>query len=624
MATGPGFRHNPNPILRTAGLNTNSPSLNKPRPPSLGIRANMARWAAGLVLALTLITALACGGEEAATESVMEEAPPNTTEATRNTEAAPGAAPTATSPVLSQTRQRSPARTQGAQDPTETALTSPMPQPSATKKATETPLPRTTEPPATPTPTTVPTPEGPPCFEPKAAAQVKMPPAQTSAETDKAALEALFNATDGERWETSQTWMTRRPLMQWHGVSTNDQGRVTELSLTSVRGELPPELGNLTELEVLILSNSSVTLPPEFGNLTKLERFGLIEESSFGDHLIPEWGNLVNLRKLDFSGMNLEGAIPVELGNLTNLQSLNLADNRLCGELPGELGNLASLSLLNLSGNKLSGEIPSSFRGLTGVTWMYLSNNLLSGELPPWLLNLPRLSELRLSNNQLSGELPPELDYLATVRVFLQGNPLEGCVSQYMRRYVLGESIHLEDCTPADNPEDVETLIALDPYLPSPRFADALTRRGSSLLPEIGGVYVDTNGHVAALEIGFGREIPALLGDLSHLRVLRIAYSDGAQLPEALGNLSHLRVLTVNNAEMTGPLPDSLANLRNLRVLNLRANEFTGEIPAFLGNLPNLRELWVGHNNFTGCVPKNLAENPHIKFRKESALPTCP
>ena len=49
----------------------------------------------------------------------------------------------------------------------------------------------------------------------------------TSAKTDREALVALYNATDGENWSASANWLSDAPLDEWEGVTTNDDGRVT-------------------------------------------------------------------------------------------------------------------------------------------------------------------------------------------------------------------------------------------------------------------------------------------------------------------------------------------------------------------------------------------------------------
>ena len=52
-----------------------------------------------------------------------------------------------------------------------------------------------------------------------------------SVSSDRAALVALYNATEGTSWVTSTSWLSGRPLNEWHGVTTNSDGRVAGLDL---------------------------------------------------------------------------------------------------------------------------------------------------------------------------------------------------------------------------------------------------------------------------------------------------------------------------------------------------------------------------------------------------------
>ena len=61
----------------------------------------------------------------------------------------------------------------------------------------------------------------------------------------------------------------------------------------------------------------------------------------------PELGNLSKLEVLDLHGWFKEG-IPPELGNLSSLKVLKLY--RAYGEIPPELGNLRRLEVLELRG----------------------------------------------------------------------------------------------------------------------------------------------------------------------------------------------------------------------------------------------------------------------------------
>ena len=49
--------------------------------------------------------------------------------------------------------------------------------------------------------------------------------------TDRAALATLYNATNGSSWQDDTNWLSNGPLGEWHGVSTDADGRVAELDL---------------------------------------------------------------------------------------------------------------------------------------------------------------------------------------------------------------------------------------------------------------------------------------------------------------------------------------------------------------------------------------------------------
>ena len=149
-------------------------------------------------------------------------------------------------------------------------------------------------------------------------ATARPPMVQTSPETDREVLVAFYNATGGRNWTRNNNWLSDAPISEWEGVTTDDNGRAIKLDLrgNQLRGEIPPELVNLANLE---------------------------------------W--------LGLSGNQLSGEMPPELGNLANLTLLSLRDNQLSGEIPPELGNLANLRRLYLDGNQLTGCVPNSLSG---------------------------------------------------------------------------------------------------------------------------------------------------------------------------------------------------------------------------------------------------------------------
>ena len=139
----------------------------------------------------------------------------------------------------------------------------------------------------------------------------------TSAPEERAALVALYGATNGANWTNRANWLSDKPLGEWHGVTIDFAGRVTglDLELNRLSGEIPSELGNLTNLMWMFLL-----------------------------------------------GNPLSGSIPSELGKLSNLTSLHLHTNRLSGSIPSELGKLTNLQQLFLYSNQLRGCVPAAWR----------------------------------------------------------------------------------------------------------------------------------------------------------------------------------------------------------------------------------------------------------------------
>ena len=186
---------------------------------------------------------------------------------------------------------------------------------------------------------------------------------------DRAALVALYNATDGPNWKNNQNWLSDEPLDEWYGVTVQN-GRVMRLFLgdNQMTGPIPSELGNLANLQELNLRYNQLTgpIPPELGNLANLDRLFLLSNQLTGP-IPPELGNLANLRRLSLAGNRLTGAIPPELSHLANLEWLILDLNQLTGPIPPELGNLANLKRLILTNNQLTGPIPPELSDLANL-----------------------------------------------------------------------------------------------------------------------------------------------------------------------------------------------------------------------------------------------------------------
>ena len=88
-----------------------------------------------------------------------------------------------------------------------------------------------------------------------------------SVETDREALVALYEATDGDNWFNNENWLTDAPLGEWYGITTDRDGRVWEIQLDSngLDGEIPAEIGVLDSLVDLNLDINVLRgpIPPE-------------------------------------------------------------------------------------------------------------------------------------------------------------------------------------------------------------------------------------------------------------------------------------------------------------------------------------------------------------------------
>ena len=249
---------------------------------------------------------------------------------------------------------------------------------------------------------------------------------QGEADLMRGALIALYESTDGPNWKQNENWLSDAPFEDWYGVSTDAEGRVTQLSLVDnrLRGTIPRQIENLKTLRRLWLYSNELSgpIPPELGNLPELTHLGLSSNDLSGP-IPPELGRLTSLTTLWLTFNDLSGPIPSELGNLASLEVAWIYNNQLSGPIPPELGELTQLTDLQLQANALTGVIPPELGDLAELTKLWLYQNRLSGSIPPELGKLGKLTELALHDNQLRGPIPSELGKLTRLtRLALNGN----------------------------------------------------------------------------------------------------------------------------------------------------------------------------------------------------------
>ena len=272
--------------------------------------------------------------------------------------------------------------------------------------------------------------------------------------SERDALVALYNATDGANWRLNNKWLSDEPLGDWYGVNTNSSGRVTSISLDNngLNGTIPSELATLTELQYLSLDNNS-----------------------------------------------LSGAIPAQLGGLASLQQLSLHNNDLSGTIPAQLGGLASLQQLHLQGNDLSRTIPAALGNLSELQQLSLENNSLSGTIPAALGNLSKLQYLALDYNELSGTIPAALGNLTELKVIYLGggNSFSGCVPDSLYSATLNDlgSLDLPPCS------EKAALVALYSATGGASWSDNSNWLNDGPLGDWYGVTTDADGLVTGLSL---------------------------------------------------------------------------------------------------------------------------
>ena len=392
--------------------------------------------------------------------------------------------------------------------------------------------------------------------------------------TERAALTALYNATDGPNWANADNWLTDMPLGDWYGVQTDAAGRVEALDLRGqwdsearlpiphgLSGSIPPELGALPQLVSLDLGNNHLTgpIPPALGNLAHLRYLGFTRNNLTGA-IPPGLANLTSLEVLALGGNALTGQIPMGLGNLASLTELYLWGNDLTGPIPPGLGNLANLRELYLSSNDLTGSIPTALGNLGSLTELSLRGNDLAGPIPTALGNLASLTELYLSSNDLTGPIPAELGNLASLTVLsLSGNDLTGPIPPE-----LGNLASLTDLSLWSN---------------------------------------DLTGMV-----------PGELGRLVHLERLRLRNNNlTGRIPAQLASLDSVRILSLSENQLTGPIPPELGNLPAIEELNLASNRLSGALPTELGNLSTVEALFLDYNDLEGPIPPELGSMSSLR-----------
>ena len=402
------------------------------------------------------------------------------------------------------------------------------------------------------------------------------------------------NNTSVLNWDSTAFWNTTDNKSDWTGVTADTTSkRVTRIRLTNqgLKGQIPPELGKLSEFFILELRNDQLTgtIPKELGDLPKLYQLLL-------------------------DGNKLTGTIPKELGNATKLFNIFLGGNQLTGTIPKELGNLTELGSLGLQNNDLSGSIPSEIvDGLTLLLALYLHGNSKLMPSSPDSSILEDISTMTsLWNLGLSGiesmkgydlnQLAPHLSGMTSMRaLYFSDLDMTGSLSA------------LTDLKYAPDGQTEEELVLKN-------LAD-IEMRNNKLTGPIPYEFNDMNFWWIDLR---NNQLSGEIPDLSTMST----YASGVMLSNNMltGGLTTvsqgvpkvkfpttLNYLYLDHNKLTGPIPD-FSEFTGLLRLKLNNNNFSGPIPESLGTLSSLSRLHLNDNNLSGAMPSWLSNMQSTRF----------
>ena len=463
---------------------------------------------------------------------------------------------------------------------------------------------------------------------------------------DYAALMALYNSTNGANWVNNDGWVdgaagTDCDVCSWDGITCDAASRVSHIALNSnnMVGNLPPEIGDLTELLHFVAGGSGLTgtIPSEITQLANLELFWVCCNNLTGT--LPDLTDLVSLTSLSVIDNNLTGTFPEELtlktemvgiylqGNnfsgpvpdlsaLTALEILALGRNSFSGPLP-TLGSMPQLSDLNLSENDFSGPPPAAYNpgNFPQLRFLQLNDNDLTGELPEDWSGFSGLEILKLENNQFSGCYPESWSVFCSQIVLssrrnFSGNaglPDGGSNSWYVDNVCNG-TIY---CEPPPCHPDYDALMAL---YNSTNGADWVNNDGWAAgaagtdcdVCSWDGITCDADSRVSHIALNSNNmvgNLPPEIGDLTELLHF-VAGGSGltGTIPSEITQLANLELFWVCCNDLTGTLPD-LTDLVSLTSLSVLDNDLTGTFPEELMLKTDMVSIYLRGNNFSGLVP---------------------
>lgn len=266
--------------------------------------------------------------------------------------------------------------------------------------------------------------------------------------TEKEALKALYDSTNGENWKNNSGWDFSIPVTSWDNATktgwygiivSNGQVVSLDLNTNNLNGFIPSEIGQLKYLLILNLATnnfSGSSIPEEIGNLNSLQKLALNVNNLSGS-LPQSFYNLKNLIYVWLDRNELTGTLSPDINKLTGITEFYLRKNKFSGQIPSQIGQLLKAAWVSLAENLFTGSIPPEIGQMNNLSNLYLDNNKLTGTIPPEIGSLKKAKIISLHYNNLKGSIPVEVEKLSLEQLYLNNNLLEGLVPNLTVKYIL-------------------------------------------------------------------------------------------------------------------------------------------------------------------------------------------
>ncbi|KAI7747729.1 hypothetical protein M8C21_024745, partial [Ambrosia artemisiifolia] len=341
-------------------------------------------------------------------------------------------------------------------------------------------------------------------------------------------------------------------------IGSLKQLRYLNLSGAGFSGEIPHQIGNLSNLKILDLGSLpyyfNVLMIADMGWISGLTKLNHLDLSGVDLSRVHNLGNLLytipsllklklaNIKHLDLSENDFKGCW---------IQNINFSPTKL------NFSTRSNIQHLDLSLNRIEGRFPSVLTNMSSLLSLDLSENMLNSPIPV----MPTLLKLDISANNFM--------HIDDVGIWRHCH-IKELIGSYnkLKGEMIGPSTNVSKCS-----------------------QNAL---------EI--LYLDSN------TLNFS--IPESLGRLTNLRSLDLSNNElTGPFPKALGKLRALKGLYLSNNQLRGSIPESLGRLTSLRMLSVSSNLLNGIIPNSIGQLTNLHLLDISSNSLQGVVSEDHFAN---------------